>query len=314
MTFLLTSVGRRVELVRHFQAYERREPGRLRVLGTEIDKFAPAAQELGSALRQLPRVDDPDYATAMVRLCADEGIDAIFPLIDPDVEALARMDVPVAALSAPAAETVSDKWLTFKWLQAREIPTVNTWLPSDAGATPRNYPVFMKPRRGSGGKDAFPVRNRHEYDFFRHYIDAPVAQEFLPGKEITADAVVGSKGAILAIALRERLAVRGGEVSRGRLIVDHDVEEKVRQVVRDLEPSGPITVQGMYDESGVFRVTEINGRMGGGLPLAIEGGLALAQSLTSSWLGEQVTPRGPCDLSPGMHMARFDQSVFWRVL
>nr|WP_158068646.1 ATP-grasp domain-containing protein [Ornithinimicrobium sp. CNJ-824] len=285
-------------------------PEHFRVLGTEIDEFSPAAQEMGDSLRIVPRVDDRDHATELERICADENVTAVFPLIDPDVQALSRINVPCAALAQDAAEVVSDKWLTYQWLQERGIPTVDTWLPQESGP-PNTYPVFMKPRRGSGGKDAYAIKNEFEYDFFGRYIPDPVAQAYLPGGEITADAIVGRRGDILGLALRERLVVRGGEVSRGRLIVDDIVEAMVKNVVGALDPRGPVTVQGMYDEDQAFRVTEINGRMGGGLPLAIAGGLPVAESLVSSWRGLPVPSLGPKDLKPGLQMARFDQSVFW---
>jgi hypothetical protein len=48
VVFLFTSVGRRVELLRHFISAAKRHEGPARIIGTEIDPLAPAAQLLGA--------------------------------------------------------------------------------------------------------------------------------------------------------------------------------------------------------------------------------------------------------------------------
>lgn len=307
--FLFTSVGRRVELIRHFLAWQESNPGVFELLGTDVDAHAPAAQLLGSRLRGVPATADPSYVEIISSLCRAEGVDAIFPLIDPDIVALARhRDIPIASVGPGSVDLVSDKWLTAQWLLAHGVPAPRTWLPSSTMA--EELPAFIKPRRGSGGVDAYAVRSRCELDFFAQRIDEPVLQELLPGPEVTVDVVIGRDGAILAIAQRLRLAVRGGEVSRAVLIDDPSVTRTVERVVESLAPTGPITVQGMYGGDRTFRVTEINGRMGGGLPLAIAGGVPVAGLLARSWAGDHVNRVESLDI--GLHMVRFDESFFYR--
>ena len=309
ITFLFTSVGRRVELMRHFIAYQEAHPDRLRVLGTEIDPHAPAAQVLGDAVTIVPRVNDPSYPKVMAELCQSEGVDAAFPLIDPDIPRLGSDDVavPLASVTPEAAEMVSDKLETFRWLSGNGIPTPHSWLPDDD--SPRTVPCFMKPRRGSGGVDAFKVDDEREYDFFRDYISEPIAQELLAGPEVTVDVIVGRQHEVMSIIQRKRLAVRGGEVTRGEVIADPVIDQAVSDVVKALAPIGPVTVQGMYAEDGSFRVTEINARMGGGLPLSIAAGVPVAELLVRSWAEETVEP---VSAEVGLRMVRFDDSLFYR--
>lgn len=309
VTLLLTSVGRRVELVRLFLRYIEQNPGRLRVIGTEIDIHAPAAQALGNAIRIVPRTDNPRYVDTITDLCAAEGVDAVLPLIDPDIAVLgAAKGVPLASVGQDEARMVSDKWLTYCWLNERDIPTARTWLPEEGLPTPE-LPVFMKPRFGSGGIDAFAVRTPQALEFFTGHIDRPVIQELLAGPEVTVDVVVGRDGAVLGTAQRKRLAVRGGEVSRGEVIHDPAVTELVDRVVAELHPSGPVTVQGMYDAEGGFRVTEINARLGGGLPLAVAAGVPVVDLLVRSHAGEHPARQDATDV--GLRMARFDDSFFY---
>ncbi|WP_206445697.1 ATP-grasp domain-containing protein [Agrococcus sp. KRD186] len=309
MTVLFTSVGRRVELIRHFLEYASAHPEDLSVLGTEIDPFSPAAQVLKHAVIKVPRADDPAYLQVISDICHERGVNVIFPLIDPDVYTLGTASrLPLASVGPDAAVIVSDKWLTYQWLNEHGIPTVESWLPGSIGEV--DFPLFIKPRRGSGGVDAFQVNSENEFAFFSSFIDSPIVQRSLSGSEITVDVVVGARGEVLATAQRMRLAIRGGEVSRGMVVDDPEVTQIVGKVVTALQPSGPITVQGMYASDGSFRVTEINARMGGGIPLAVAAGVPVARLLVDSWLGRE--PEAVKTLDVGLHMVRFDDSLFYR--
>lgn len=301
-----------MELVRHFLRYMEENPGRLRLLATEIDAHAPAAQALGDVVRIVPRVDAPNYVSTLTDLCSREQVDAVLPLIDPDIAVLGAggVGVPLASVGPNEAEVVSDKWLTYLWLKDHNIPTVQTWLPGDSALESHPLPLFMKPRRGSGAVDAFAVRTPEALAFFTRHIDSPVVQELLAGPEVTVDLIVGRDGEVLATAQRKRLAVRGGEVSRGEVINDPSITELVDQVVSALRPTGPVTVQGMYDAKGEFRVTEINARMGGGLPLAIAAGVPVVDLLVSSHARQSPQRQDAVDI--GLHMVRYDESFFYR--
>lgn len=308
---LLTSVGRRVELIEHFLSYADSARG-VRVLGTEIDRYAPAAQLLGSDLRIVPRTDSPDYGEVMEKLCRDENVTAVYPLIDPDVRRLANVDVPLASVAAKMAAVVSDKWLTYEWLRSIAAPTVDSWLPSQLLPSHElEYPLFIKPRQGSGGIDAFRIDNSSELEYLRKKIPNPIIQKHIPGAEVTIDVIVDRRSRLLAVVQRQRLDVRGGEVTRGRIIYDPHIHNVVLGIVREARPSGPITIQGMYDRSGEFLVTEVNARLGGGVPLAIAGGLPLAQVLVKSFT-EDVAPLDPEAIKVGLEMTRFDRSMFFR--
>lgn len=312
---LFTSVGRRVELMRHFVSAARRHEGRARIIGTEIDPLAPAAQFLGEHVHLVPRCDDPSYEAAMRALCRDQRVTAVFPLIDPDVVALGPEAGSVswgttvfASVPPEHVETVSDKWCTFQWLVQNGFPAARSFLPSD---TPRDidFPLFIKPRNGSGAAHSHQIRSAEELTFFSTHVPNPIIQECLPGPEITVDAIIGRSGDVLALVQRKRLKIRSGEVSRGVTVFEPEVDSLVRCVVEELRPTGPITVQVMWDGQR-FSVNEINARMGGGLPLSVAAGVPVADLLLASWAGHSVGTLSPYER--GVVMSRFDDSFFSR--
>lgn len=311
--FLLTSVGRRVELVRHFSNAKAFRDGWLDIVGTEIDPTSPAAIALGDRVRIVPRFTDPAFPSAIERICREEGVTAVLPLIDPDVDVLSEAaadaswgGAPFASLPRNVAHLASDKWSTFVWLREHGVDTAETWLPDDVPED-ANFPLFVKPRRGSGAIDTYKVRNEEELRFFAAYVADAIVQSFLGGPEVTVDVIVGARGEVLASVQRQRLLVRGGEVARGVTIHDPAITDVVTRLVQQLKPSGPVTVQGMYD-GDAFKVTECNARMGGGLPLAVAAGVPVADLLARSWAGEYVEPMR--EYAIGVVMARFDDSFF----
>lgn len=315
LTVLLTSIGRRVELVRLLDQAIAEHNLPVRLIATDIDPLAPAAHLMGERTRLVPKFRDPAFVPTIAGLCNDEGVDLVLPLIDPDIEQLASDDglVPgtrsvFGTVHREFVSAVSDKLDTFTWMSERNIPTPLTWTPDQFSFD--GTPVIIKPRNGSGGANVFVVHNQAELDFFTSYVPDPILQQMLAGPEVTVDVIVGKGGVLLGTAQRERIAVRGGEVAKGVTVADPQVAELSLRVARELKPEGPITVQGMWG-GDQFYVTEVNARMGGGLPLACAAGLDVPGLLFGSWLGRDL-PAEPQQAEAGVFLTRFDDSFFFR--
>jgi carbamoyl-phosphate synthase large subunit len=213
-----------------------------------------------------------------------------------------------ASVPAEHIATVSDKWRTFRWLVDHGFPNAWSCLPGDVGQGVK-FPLFIKPRKGSGGTDTYVVRNHEELAFFSRYVENPIIQTLLPGPEITVDAIVGRSGDLLALTQRKWLLIRSGEVSRGVTVFEPQVDSIVRAVVSELKPRGPVTIQTMWDGEQ-FCVNEINARMGGGLPLSVAAGVPVGDLLLSSWAGDPV--KVISEYEQDLVMSRFDGSFFAR--
>src|SRR5690554_5980460 len=99
---LLSSVGRRVELVRAFrQAYRSLDLDGV-IVGTDIDPLAPALQEVDVPCI-VPRLSEPDYIPVLEALCRRESINLLFPLIDPEIPVLAKYRNQLEATGARLA-------------------------------------------------------------------------------------------------------------------------------------------------------------------------------------------------------------------
>jgi carbamoyl-phosphate synthase large subunit len=252
----------------------------------------------------------------LTEICKREQIGMIFPLIDPDIPVLARYREALEAtgarpvvVSPDAVAITTDKWLTVEFFQRLGLATARSWLPAELNPQQVEYPLFIKPRRGSAAAHTFQVRNAHELTFFAEYVPDAIVQEYLPGPEITSDVICDLEGEMLAVVSRRRIEVRSGEVAKGVTVYDPRITEACVKIAQALPTIGPINVQCMLKD-GVPHFTEINARQGGGAPLGIAAGADWPRWLLARAVGLPVEIARLGSYQIGLSMTRFDDSFF----
>lgn len=312
---LLTSGGRRVELVRAFRRAQAAADYGGNVVTIDMSPLAPALQEADKHY-VVPRLDDPGYIPALVEICRRESISLVFPTIDPDIPVLANhrgeieaVGARVLAVSQNAARATGDKWLTYELFTRIGVPAPRSWRAEEARAADLKFPVFIKPRSGSAAQNTFRVEERRQLDFFLDYVPNPIVQEFLPGPEITNDVICDLEGGIMAVVSRERIEARWGEVQKGKTISNAEIARHCEMVARELDAIGPITVQCMMKDGEAY-FTEVNCRYGGGLPLGIAAGADSPTWYLALAAGLQPDIQQPA-YREGIYITRFDDALFF---
>lgn len=313
---LFTSVGRRVELLRSFRtAYQSLDlPGK--IVATDISPLAPALQEADCPYI-VPRIDSHDYLPTLTRILRKENVSLVFPLIDPDIPVLASgraqleaSGASVAVIPKEAVALAADKWATTGFFKGLGLETPRSWLPGDLPPPEeRRYPLFVKPRFGSAAQNTFKVDGPEELDFFLRYVDRPIVQEYIDGAEITSDVLCSADGEIFAVVSRRRIEVRWGEVAKGVTVHHSAIQDACRRIARNLPARGPVTVQCLMEgDTPLF--TEINARLGGGVPLSFAAGANWPLWLLARAAQLPVKTPPPGSYRAGLYLTRFDQSRF----
>jgi carbamoyl-phosphate synthase large subunit len=315
---LFTSVGRRVELMRYFRraldALQLEGP----LLATDIDVLAPAFQIVDRGYL-VPRVHEDGYIDRLVEICEHEQVRLVLPLIDPDIPRLAAararfeaVGTIVGVVPAEGAAICSDKWKTYQFFQQLGLATPQSWLPEQIKPAELTYPVFLKPRNGSASENAFVIRDAEELAVFCRRVPFPIIQELIEGDGITCDVLCDFAGErVVSVVCRKRIAVRGGEAIKSVTVSDLRIQEACCEIARALGTMGPITVQCIVrDETPYF--IEINGRLGGGLPLAIAAGADFPSLCLALASGLFVPTDGLIPYEEGVYMTRCDESYFLR--
>lgn len=314
---LLTCAGRKVSLVNQFrQAFE--ELGLDgRIIGVDSSSHS-AVLSVCDKSYIIPRCDHPEYVPTLLDVCQRHRVQLLLPLIDVDLLTLAEhrqqfIDGGTLAMISPLSvvQICRDKESTSRFFQDCAIPTVRNLSIEDVrnGSVP--YPVFIKPANGSGSQHAYKIHNREELDFFSRYVPQPMLQEFAFGQEYTVDVLCDLNGQVINAVPRRRLEVRAGEISKGVTCKDWRIIEATVDLAKKLGGVGPLTVQCFANNNrgAEVRFTEINPRVGGGLPLSIAAGANYPKQIIQMALG---LPVEPClgNFADEFYMFRYEEGVY----
>jgi len=310
---LFTSVGRRVELMRAFRKAYKQLGLRGSIVATDVDPLAPALKDV-DRYYLAPKLDDESYLPTLAGICEKESIHLIFPLIDPDIPALAhgrerfeKVGARLTSLSASEATIANDKSLTHDFFESIGVLTPQTWrgVPDEAF----EFPLYVKPSIGSAGKGGQKVEDQASLEHALFQIPDAIVQEYLPGPEITNDVICSGKGQVWAVVCRQRIEVRWGEVAKGVTIENSEIIEACVKIAKGLNAKGPITVQCLMRDGKPY-FTEVNARFGGGLPLGIAAGVPSPQWYLSEAAGIPVATPPLGTYKTGLHLTRYDESYY----
>jgi carbamoyl-phosphate synthase large subunit len=317
LTVLVSSAGRRVELLRGFRAALAAAGLAGRVLAADRSWYSSAFHEADEGVL-VPSCDDDAFVPAVLDLCEKHAVDLIVPTIDPELpvyaaarERFAAAGVTVAVSAAETVGIAADKVRTHAWLVEQGLPTVRQAgvdvVRSDPPGWP--FPLVVKPRFGSAGIGVAVVHDRDALDVAVRG-DEVVVQEVAQGHEHTIDLLVDSAGRCVSAVPRRRLEVRAGEVSKAVTVRSPALEDVAARVGEALPGAyGPLTVQVFATDDDELAVIEVNARFGGGFPLAREAGADHPRWLVEEVAGLPSTADAGA-WRPGLVMLRYDAALF----
>lgn len=315
LTVLITSAGRRGELLQCFRASAKDMGIRLRLLACDLDPDWSAACQMADAAFGVPRADAPEYVDALLEICSAENVDLLVPTIDTELLPLAHARAQFAgrgtwvSVSDPAfVQLARNKAATARELAAARIPTPATFQLDEVRADPERFtwPMIVKPNHGSAGRlisivygpQALPAEEPEPL----------IVQELLVGPEYTVNMFFDRQGRATTVVPHRRSAIRAGEVEKG-ITERHEASSRIgwKLAKHFTGIRGVICFQTIATERDTL-VFEINARFGGGYPLAHAAGAQFAR-----WLLEEAA-ESPCGADDGwregVRMMRYDSAIF----
>jgi carbamoyl-phosphate synthase large subunit len=304
---LLTGAGKRYDIVSCFAELTR----------TVVADPAPLAPARYAAhvRASVPLIEDPGYVPALEALCAEHGVGVVLPLTDLDIEVLARARadgrLPALVPSAEVARATYDKYEAHLLLERLSLPSPPTVL-GDEELDAIEYPVMVKPRRGSGARSIHLARDASEARFFAGYVSEPtMVQRAMGGPELSIDCLGDLEGRCLNAIPRTMLESRGGESIKGQVIHDAELIELGRRTMEALEVCGPATIQVFRDPHIGIAITDVNTRFGGAFPApayAALPGQSYPELIVRLAAGESIAPHVG-DFRAGMTFTRY----YWQL-
>lgn len=293
MNILITSVGSRNKIVQYFK----KELGKSgKVIVTDMSDLAPAIYD-ADKFYLVPKIDSPNYIDKLLEICKKEKIDCIFALIDPELslisknaEKFIKIGTTPLISSYEAVELAFDKYKMFKYLESNGFKTAKTYIDKDEFYNDLdvgliNFPVFVKPYRGSASININKVNSRDEIDTLFKVNDDLIIQEFMDGQEIGADIYIDPiSKKVVSIFTKEKIKMRAGETDKSRSFKDEKLFQLIKQVVEKIGYVYMIDMD-IFKINGEYYISEINPRFGGGYPHAYESGVNFPKLIVNSMNG-----------------------------
>jgi carbamoyl-phosphate synthase large subunit len=316
-TILISSAGRRVELIRCFRDGAAHLGIDLRVIAVDVDPAMSAACQIADVAIPVPRCDRAEFIDDLLRISLRHGVDLIVPTIDPELEPLSahaarfrEIGVDLAIAAPEVVRLARDKLRTAHFLASQGVPAPRSGRLDEVMADPNawSWPLMIKPRSGSssvGIRVVSAPERLAELGASPDYL----AQELLQGEEYTVNLFFNRAGRLRCAIPHLRCEVRAGEVAKG-ITRRHPELEGIARALGETLPGarGALCFQAIVDAAGRAVVFELNARFGGGYPLAHRAGARFAQ-----WLLEETTGRPPSahnDWQDGVLMLRYDHAIF----
>ena len=312
MNILFTCAGRRTYLLKYFK--ENLSEGD-KIVATDMQLSAPALQ-VADVKIQVPAVYDSEYVNITLRICEEQKIDALFSLNDLELPIIAEnktrfeaIGVKVVVSDPKVIDIAFDKYKTAQWVESLGLTAPKTYVRLEdckkaLAAGEIDFPLFMKPRWGSGSIGLESIADMEELDIYYGLLMKKIKktilatasvgdeyimiQEKLTGNEFGLDVMNDLEGNNVAVSVKQKLAMRAGETDKAVTVDLAEVREIGRKIGTALKHIGNLDVDVMQNEKGEYCVLELNPRFGGGFPFSYEAGVNLPKAIIEWVKGNKV--------------------------
>lgn len=314
MNLLFTCAGRRTYLLKYFR--ENLSEGDM-IIATDMQLSAPALQ-VADVKVQVPAVYDPHYIDITLDICKKYQVNALLCLNDLELPILAEnkarfeeVGVTVIVSDPAVIDICFDKYKTAQWVESIGLSAPKSYvtLASAKEALSKGeiaFPLFMKPRWGSGSIGLESIEDMEELETYYHLLMKKIKktilatasvgdeyimiQEKLTGKEFGLDVMNDLEGNYVAVSVKQKLAMRAGETDKATTVDLPIVREMGATIGLNLKHIGNLDVDIMQRANGYYCVLELNPRFGGGYPFSYEAGVNMPLAIIKWLKGESVNP------------------------
>ena len=265
---------------------------------------------------QVPAVYDPKYIDITLNICKEQKIDALLSLNDLELPILAEnkakfeaLGVKVIVSDPDVIDIAFDKYKTAQWVESLGLNAPKTYVRLDDAKKAIedgkiSFPLFMKPRWGSGSIGLETIDDMDELGTYYHLLmkkikktilakasvgdEYIIIQEKLTGMEFGLDVMNDLEGNFVAVSMKQKLAMRAGETDKAITVDLPEINKMGIVIGSNLHHIGNLDVDIMQRANGDYCVLELNPRFGGGYPFSYEAGANLPLAIIKWLRGENV--------------------------
>jgi carbamoyl-phosphate synthase large subunit len=293
LNILILSCGTRNKIVQYFK---KELSGKGLVIATDCSHLAPALYEADKYFI-VPKMDEEGYLDAILSICKENNIKGVLSLIDPELSLLAENKesfleigtIPIIS-DLDIVDMCFDKFKMYQFLVENGFKTIKSYVDKeqfyrDVEGGYINYPVFVKPVKGSASLNINKVSSKEEIEKLFSNYDNLMIQEFMVGTEYGADVYIDLiSGESVGIFTKEKLKMRAGETDKSVSIKDGNLFSIIKHFVKKTGFRGIIDID-IFKIGDEYYISEVNPRFGGGYPHAYESGVNVPNMIINNVKG-----------------------------
>ena len=293
MNILILSCGTRNKIVQYFK---KELDGRGQVIAADCSELAPALYD-ADRFFIVPYVDNENYIEVILSICEQNNIRAVLSLIDPELSVLAANKqkflnigtIPIIS-DYEIVELCFNKYEMYQFLINKGFKTARSYVDKeeffkDVELGVLNYPVFVKPVKGSASININMVTSREEIELLFSKYDNLMIQEYMDGIEYGADVYIDMiSNEPVAIFTKEKIKMRAGETDKSVSIKDDKLFALIKEFTKKTGFKGIVDID-IFKMNGEYYISEVNPRFGGGYPHAYECGVNIPAMIINNLAG-----------------------------
>ena len=314
LNVLFSSVGRRVELVKAFREASNELKVKSKLIGVDMDELAPALNFVDKKYK-VPKLSSEEIIPQIIEICKKENVAIIIPTLDTELLLYSKnkeliqneCGAKVMVSDENVISTIRNKVKTYEFLKENDFRVPKLIKEKEILDKEYEFPLFIKPLDGSSSINNFKINNEKELGFFKDYVSNPMIQEFSEGQEYCVDVFCDFKGNVITVVPKIRIAHRGGEITKAKVVKDRELIEIGKKLANTLKPCGEINFDCIKTENGVD-IIEINGRFAGGSPISFKSGANSPKKIYQLLMNEELQYNE--NFEDGFIALRFDDAVY----
>jgi len=315
MNVLITSAGRRVSLVRAFQAEIKNINPHGKVFAVDVNPMLSAACQVADGFFRVPSLKDATYFVKLKSICLENNIGLVIPTIDTELLPMTRhkasfKEVGIRLLVAEEDFVLKcrDKRRIHDFFMQHRVDVAKEY-------TKENFslPLFIKPLDGSRSVDTYIIKDEADLTDYHFQNDKLLFLQYLDHDdydEYTCDMYYDKNSQLKCVVPRKRIEVRDGEVSKG-LTAQNEIISYLRERLSHIQGAiGCLTAQFFMHKTdkSIFGI-EINPRFGGGYPLSYLAGANFPKWILEEYLGDKTIADSFDCWEDKLLMLRYDDEI-----
>ncbi len=272
---LVTSISRKVPLLRAVASALRKVGGGAKLYGGDIDGRC-IGQHFVDEFWLMPRLTELS-AEQLIAYCKEHNIGLIIPTRDGELpyfadkkERLAAEGIWVMVSDKESIEICLDKQTFFQELDRRGYPVIQTALDVLRISTER---YVVKERYGAGSHSIGLNLTRNEAISHAGMLQEPIYQPYVQGDEMSVDLYIDADKQVKGVVARRRELVVNGESQVTTTVSYPELERLCANIAEELGLYGHVIFQVIVAPDGSFHIVECNPRFGGASTLSLAAGL-----------------------------------------